>query len=52
MFKGEKVILRALRQEDTIRQFEFFQDPEIYGLDCAYPVTTTLPPVSTASTVG
>ena len=37
MFKGEKVLLRPMKQEDVARQHEFNQDPELYGLDCDYP---------------
>src|SRR5512136_1426779 len=32
MLKGEKVILRPLRQDDVVRQHEFNQDLELYGL--------------------
>jgi RimJ/RimL family protein N-acetyltransferase len=37
MFKGEKVLLRPMKQEDVTRQHEFNQDPELYVLDCDYP---------------
>ena len=37
MFRGEKVILRQMKQEDIAQLHEFDQDVEIYGLDCAYP---------------
>ena len=37
MLKGEKVILREMKQEDIARLHEFDQNVEIYGLDCAYP---------------
>jgi RimJ/RimL family protein N-acetyltransferase len=42
MFKGEKVILRPMKQEDVARQHEFNQDVEIFGLDCGYPRPVTL----------
>jgi RimJ/RimL family protein N-acetyltransferase len=37
MFKGEKVLLRPMKQEDIGRQHEFNQDPELYVLDCDTP---------------
>jgi RimJ/RimL family protein N-acetyltransferase len=37
MFKGEKVILRAAVEEDIPRMYEFSQDIELAGLDCAHP---------------
>jgi RimJ/RimL family protein N-acetyltransferase len=37
MFKGEKVTLRAQRPEDLSRIYEFSQDVELAGLDCAVP---------------
>jgi RimJ/RimL family protein N-acetyltransferase len=37
MFKGEKVNLRAIREEDIPRLIEFSQDIELAGLDCAPP---------------
>ena len=37
MFKGERVLLRPMKQEDIPRQHEFNQDPELYVLDCDYP---------------
>jgi len=41
MFKGEKVILRPMREEDVARQYEFDQDVELTGLNCGYPHPTT-----------
>ena len=37
MLKGEKVLLRPMKQEDVARQHEFFQDAELHVLDCDYP---------------
>lgn len=37
MIKGERVLLRPMRQEDIEKQHEFYQDVELYGLDCDYP---------------
>lgn len=37
MFKGEKVILRAIREDDIPRLYEFSQDVELAGLDCGHP---------------
>lgn len=37
MFKGEKVILRPPREDDLPRVYEFWQDPDLAGLDCAVP---------------
>lgn len=37
MFKGEKVILRAMTEADLPRIYEFSQDVELAGLDCAHP---------------
>lgn len=42
MLKGEKVILRPMRREDVVRQYEFSQDVELAGLDCGYPCPSTL----------
>lgn len=42
MFKGEKVTLRPMKQEDVARQHEFDQDVEIFGLDCSVPRASTL----------
>ena len=33
MLKGERVVLRPMRQEDIARQHEFDQDLGLYGLD-------------------
>jgi RimJ/RimL family protein N-acetyltransferase len=37
MFKGQKVILRAIAEADLLRIYEFSQDAELAGLDCAFP---------------
>jgi len=37
MFTGEKVTLRATREEDFARIHEFSRDVELAGLDCAVP---------------
>ena len=37
MLKGRHVLLRPMKQEDVVRQHEFNQDPELYGLDSTYP---------------
>jgi RimJ/RimL family protein N-acetyltransferase len=37
VLKGDKVVLRPMREEDIARQHEFNQDPELYQLDCALP---------------
>ena len=42
MLKGEKVVLRPMRQEDIARQHEFNQDVELYGLDIDYPHVSPL----------
>ena len=42
MLKGEKVVLRPMRQEDIARQHEFDQDIELYGLDSDYPHVSPL----------
>ena len=42
MLKGEKVFLRPMKPEDIIRQHQFDQDVEIYGLDCASPRPSSL----------
>ncbi len=42
MLKGEKVVLRPMRREDTSRQHEFDQDMELYGLDSDYPRVSPL----------
>jgi RimJ/RimL family protein N-acetyltransferase len=42
MFKGEKVLLRPMKQEDVARLHEFNQDPELYVLDSSYPRASAL----------
>jgi RimJ/RimL family protein N-acetyltransferase len=42
MLKGDRVMLRPMRQEDIARQHEFNQDLELYGLDSAYPRVSPL----------
>jgi RimJ/RimL family protein N-acetyltransferase len=42
MFKGEKVILRSITEEDISRLHEFSQDVELFGLDCAHPMADPL----------
>jgi RimJ/RimL family protein N-acetyltransferase len=42
MFKGEKVILRPIKEEDIPRLYEFSQDVELFGLDCAHPMAAPL----------
>ena len=42
MLKGERVLLRPVRQDDVARQHEFDQDLELYGLDCAAPRVSSL----------
>ena len=42
MLKGKKVLLRPMKQEDIVRQHEFNQDPELYGLDSTYPRVSPL----------
>ncbi|HKZ85603.1 MAG TPA: GNAT family N-acetyltransferase [Anaerolineae bacterium] len=42
MLKGERVLLRPMRQEDIARQHDFNQDPELYGLDSDYPRVSPL----------
>jgi RimJ/RimL family protein N-acetyltransferase len=42
MFKGEKVLLRPMKQEDIARLHEFNQDPELYVLDSSYPRASAL----------
>jgi|SRR5262245_27951290 len=42
MLKGERVLLRPVRQDDVARQHEFTQDHELYGLDCAAPRVSSL----------
>lgn len=37
MLKGQRVILRPMRQEDVARQYEFIQDIEMFGLDSDQP---------------
>ncbi len=42
MFKGEKVILRPGKEEDIPRLYEFGQDAELFGLDCAPPYARSM----------
>lgn len=42
MFKGQKVVLRALKREDMLRQWEAENDPELYFLDGGRPRPTSL----------
>jgi RimJ/RimL family protein N-acetyltransferase len=42
MFKGEKVILREMKEEDIPRLYEFAQDVELAGLDCGVPTATSM----------
>ena len=42
MLKGERVVLRPMKPEDIVRQHEFNQDPELYGLDSTYPRVSAL----------
>jgi RimJ/RimL family protein N-acetyltransferase len=42
MFKGDKVMLRPTKEADIPRLYEFAQDVELPGLDCAYPVIRSL----------
>ena len=42
MLKGERVVLRPMRQEDIARQHEFDQDLGLYGLDSTYPHVSPL----------
>ena len=37
MLKSERVVLRPMRHDDVIRQHEFNQDLELYGLDSDQP---------------
>ena len=41
MLKGEKVLLRPMKQEDIPRQHDFFQDLELYGLDSDTPAVSS-----------
>ena len=42
MVKGNRVLLRLMKQEDIVRQHEFNQDLELYGLDSTYPIVSSL----------
>ncbi len=42
MLKGTKVVLRPMQQEDIIRQHEFNQDLELYGLDSTFPRVSSI----------
>jgi RimJ/RimL family protein N-acetyltransferase len=42
MLKGEKVLLRPMKEDDIARQHEFNQDPELYVLDSTYPRVSPL----------
>lgn len=42
MFKGQKVLLRAVKREDMLRQWESENDPELYFLDGGRPRPTSL----------
>jgi RimJ/RimL family protein N-acetyltransferase len=42
MFKGEKVILRAGKEDDLPRIYAFAQDVELYGLDSGQPYAESL----------
>ena len=42
MLQGEKTILREMRAEDVLRQHEFNQDIELYGLDSSFPRPSSL----------
>ncbi len=42
MLRGDRVLLRPMKQEDIARQHEFNQDPELYGLDSTYPRVSPL----------
>ena len=37
MLKGQRVVLRPMQPEDVVRQHEFNQDIELYGLDSSPP---------------
>jgi RimJ/RimL family protein N-acetyltransferase len=37
MLKSERILLRPMEPEDVMRQHEFNQDVELYGLDCSFP---------------
>ena len=37
MLRGERVLLRPMKEADIVRQHAFNQDLELYGLDCARP---------------
>lgn len=37
MLKGNRVILRPMKEADVVRQHEFNQDVELFGLDCDWP---------------
>jgi RimJ/RimL family protein N-acetyltransferase len=42
MLRSERVLLRPMRQDDVIRQHEFNQDIELYGLDSDEPHVSPL----------
>ncbi len=42
MLKGKLVILRPMQKEDIARHHEFAQNLDLYGLDCGYPVVSSL----------
>jgi RimJ/RimL family protein N-acetyltransferase len=42
MIKGNRILLRPMKQEDIVRQHEFNQDLELYGLDSTYPSVSSL----------
>ena len=42
MLKGKKVLLRPAKPEDVVRQYEFDQDAELYGLNCTFPQVTSM----------
>jgi RimJ/RimL family protein N-acetyltransferase len=42
MLRSERVLLRPMRQDDVIRQHEFNQDIELYGLDSSTPHVSPL----------
>lgn len=42
MFKGRKVLLRATKREDMVRQWAFENDPELWFWDGGTPSPTQL----------
>jgi RimJ/RimL family protein N-acetyltransferase len=42
MLKGERILLRPMKQADVARQHDFDQDIELYGLNCNPPQVASL----------